>query len=242
MQALYCGDTTLVNNDLFEGVARPLLCKCWTCPECAPNRKAQLKRLARAGHPTTFITLTAGPAAGDTPEQAARTLVKAWRRIRRELVEHKGMTNPPFIAVFERTKKGRPHLHILARVPFVKQSWLSNRMRSLAQSPIVDIRRVHNDRQAASYVSKYLAKDPTRFSGCKRYWRSMDWDMGLVLDGEPPHEKTFGWHHDPRSIEQLTRDLEQMGFHVWIEDNDTRFAWPWQTAPPNDNPYFSGVR
>ena len=239
---MYCGDTSLVNTNTWAGTATPLLCKCWTCPDCAPRRKAQLKALAHRGHPTTFITLTASPAAGETPESAARTLVKAWRRIRRELVEKKGMKNPPFIAVFEKTKKGRPHLHILARLPFVKQAWLSNKMRALARSPIVDIRRVRNHRQAAAYVSKYLAKDPTRFSGCKRYWRSMDWDLNIVLDDEPPYEKTFGWHHDPRSVNELHHNLRTMGYVVSIEGNAIEFCWPWQTAPPNDNPYFRGVR
>ena len=238
---MYCGDTSLVNTNGWEGTATPLRCKCWTCPDCAPGRKARLKALARRGHPTTFITLTASPAAGETPHEAAQTLVKAWRRIRRELVEKKGMKNPPFIAVFEKTKKGRPHLHILARVAFVNQKWLSNRMRHLARSPIVDIRRVHNDRQAASYVSKYLAKDPTRFSGCKRYWRSMDWDLNIVLTDEPPFERAFGWHHDPRSVTELCDNLSFMGYVTNIEGNTLAFCWPWQTAPPNNNPYLNGV-
>lgn len=239
---MYCGDTSLVNTDQWSGEAKPLYCKCWTCPDCAPARKARLKALARAGHPTTFITLTCGPDAGDTAQQAARTLVRAWRRIRRELVEHKNMSNPPFIAVFEKTKKGRPHLHILARLPFVKQAWLSNRMRALARSPIVDIRRVKSARQASAYVAKYLAKDPTRFQGCKRYWRSQDWDLGLVLDDEPPFEKSFGWHHDPRSLNDVYRDLRQMGYDVFIGEPGIRFYWPWATAPPIHNPGFSGVR
>lgn len=229
---MYCGDASLVNQDGRIGTAVPLYCRRWTCRECAPERKRQVKKLARAGKPTTFITLTAGPGAGSSPAQAARTLVRSWRRIRRELVERQGLAAPPFIAVFEATKKGRPHLHILARLPWLSQAWLSKRMASLARSPIVDIRKVHSQGQAAAYVAKYLAKDPTRFEGCKRYWRSLDWVVDPIQDDTPIMDRANGWFTDKRSIPSLRHDLEVAGYRVTQDRTKLTFTWPWPTAPP----------
>ena len=229
---MYCGDISLVNREDRRGTAVPLYCRRWTCGECAPARRRQVKALARSGRPTTFITLTAGPGAGSTPAQAARTLVKSWRRIRRELVERKGQARPPFVAVFEATKKGRPHLHILARLPWVSQAWLSATMDRLAKSPVVDIRRVHNQDQAAAYVAKYLAKDPTRFPGCKRYWRSLDWRLDPIEDDTPVMDRAEGWVTDRRSIPNLRWALQCLQYATRMDGDVLIFSWPWPTAPP----------
>ena len=229
---MYCGEASLVNREDRLGTAVPLYCRRWTCGECAVNRRRQVKALARSGRPTTFITLTAGPGAGSTPAQAARTLVRSWRRIRRELVERKGLARPPFIAVFEATKKGRPHLHILARLPWVSQAWLSARMDRLAQSPVVDIRKIHNQRQAAAYVAKYLAKDPRRFEGCKRYWRSQDWRLDPDEDETPIMDRAEGWVTDRRSLPTIAYELRVLGYDISQNHDKLTFTWPWPTAPP----------
>lgn len=229
---MYCGDTSLVNVDARVGTAVPLYCRRWSCADCAPVRRRQVKEQARAGRPTTFITLTAGPGAGESPAAAARTLVASWRRLRRELVEKKGLANPPFIAVFEATKKGRPHLHILTRLPWISQAWLSHRMAALARSPIVDIRQVRNQRQAAAYVAKYLAKDPTRFAGCKRYWCSRDWRLDPIEHETPIMDRANGWLRDKRSLEALAYSLDVQGYQVQFHRDRLTFTWPWPTAPP----------
>ena len=229
---MICGEATLVNNEDRIGTAVAIYCGCWTCRECAPRRKRQLQALAYAGRPTTFITLTSGPGAGYTAAAAACTLVASWRRIRRELVEKKELPRPPFIAVFERTKKGRPHLHILARLPWVNQTWLSDRMDGLARSPVVDIRRVANQDQAAAYVTKYLAKDPTRFHGCKRYWRSQDWVLDPIENDTPVMDTAEGWTTDKRSLPALGSDLRSQGYRVEFHRDRLTFSWAWPSPAP----------
>ncbi len=195
-------------------------------------RKRQLQAQARAGNPTTFITLTSGPKAGASPSEAACALVAAWRVIRRDLRSRPGFGSVAFLAVFEATKRGRPHLHILARMPYLPQGWLSRRMAALAGSPIVDIRRVKNAAEAAAYVSKYLAKDPRRFTGCKRYWSSRDWSLGPDAEAAPVADANGAWHHDKRSMVELQRLLSRLGYWFWLKRGEMTFVWPWPNAPP----------
>jgi hypothetical protein len=97
------------------------------------------------------------------------------------------------MAVFEETKKGEPHLHILARAPFIPQRWLSDQMSELMKAPIVDIRRVKAAAEAARYVAKYVGKGPKPFAKLKRYWSSPGYD--LQKDAKPKKDAATdsGW-------------------------------------------------
>jgi len=117
-----------------------------------------------------------------------------------------------FMAVFEATQAGTPHLHILARVRWIDQKWLSDTMNDLIQSPIVDIRRIDNRGRAVAYVTKYVGKCPTQFGHSKRYWKSKCYEQrpdrkckkqkGVFPNGDRLNEQwqrvvanwiTFGW-------------------------------------------------
>jgi len=170
---MYCMSKTIVKWTGETATAHPLRCRCWTCVNCAPYRQKLLQQEALAGKPCTFITLTSNPAVGENRDQRAQMLVDAWRKIVRKYCRINKIKRVEFIAVFEKTKRGEPHLHILARMPFMSQKWLSNQMGTLTGAPIVDIRRIDSKGKAVNYVTKYIGKDPKRFEGCKRYWRSM---------------------------------------------------------------------
>jgi hypothetical protein len=209
-----------------------LYCRAWSCPICRPRRRAQLIHEARDGHPTTFLTLTASPQSGATPQERARNLSHAWRRLRRKIIADFKISKLAFLAVFEATKAGEPHLHILARMPYVPQRWLSDQMAHLTSSPIVDIRRVRSAGQAASYVAKYIGKSPHRFAGCKRYWRSKDWltppDPSETHDWSSPQ----GWRVSNLSPHELMRKLFSEG---WRFDAVTADEWIGRRArPPPD--------
>jgi len=190
---MFCGEWSLVKQEFPALTVMPLLCRCWTCDTCRPLRTKRLVWEAKQGKPRVFITLTSRRRADRTPAWAARELVRAWRAIRREYVDTHGKGSIPFLAVFEATKAGWPHLHIVARCNWISQKWLSRRMAALTGSPIVDVRRVEGTAKIAAYISKYIGKDPHRFAGVKRYWRSLDWLDPAPDDGPFDLVAPDGW-------------------------------------------------
>lgn len=140
-------------------------------------RSRQLSRQAFLGQPTTFLTLTVNPATGDDPDDRARALARAWRLLRLRAMRALDLKSMPFLAVFEKTKAGEPHLHILLRTGYIDQEWISDQMKDLIGAPIVDIRSVKDKKKLAAYIAKYVAKDPHRFAGTKRYWSSQDYEL-----------------------------------------------------------------
>jgi len=181
---MLCQSHTLVKNERHQISLYPLRCRCWTCPDCHAARTARLCAEAKQGTPNTFITLTSRRRPEWTAAQAARKLAWAWRIIRAEYLREHGKHSMPFLCVFEKTKRGWPHLHIVARCKWLNQKWLSKRMKQLTDSPIVDVRRVGGAGKVSRYITKYIGKDPYRFPGTKRYWRSQDY-----LDPSPQEEE-----------------------------------------------------
>lgn len=174
---MLCSEAVMVNQGNKAARAVTLHCRSWGCEICAPRRKRELQALAQNGNPNTFITLTVNPARGEGADDRARMLSWALRKMVKAAKRKYKLKEFQYIAVFEATKKGEPHLHILARVKWIDQAWLSNQMRSLIGAPIVDIRRITSLSMAAAYVAKYIGKDPQRFVKCKRYWTTKGWKI-----------------------------------------------------------------
>ncbi len=170
-----CSRFTLVNHDETGLRAAPLFCRRWSCPVCGPKRAWRLRTEATEGKPTTFLTLTVRFGEFTTPGNAACALVKAWRNIRQQAKRELGIDKLPFMAVFEKTKRGWPHLHILMRAPFIDQKWISEKCAKYLNSPVVFIERISDTSRTARYVAKYCSKDPQIWDGVKRYWRSLDY-------------------------------------------------------------------
>lgn len=193
-----------------------LFCRSWLCPDCAPRRVAALKRSAVEGHPTTFMTLTVNPATGETPAVRAQALSDAFKvlikRARRKFTK----SEIEYLCVFEETKRGEPHLHILLRAPFIPQRWLSQTMDELISAPVVDIRRVGRARNAATYLAKYIGKGPKPFSNLKRYWFSKNF---LPKEAKQKHEDQWSVHKG--SIHDFCDYLS----HVLDRHNHWRFEW-----------------
>lgn len=187
---MLCSEGVAVNVGLDKIQAVTLKCRSWGCELCQPDRKRQLIAQAKGGAPTTFITLTASKASGQDPAARARALAKAWPKVVKAACKKYGYASIPYICIFEATKKGEPHLHILARVKWISQKWLSDKMDELTESPIVDIRQVKSVAQACNYVAKYIGKQPHRFATCKRYWCTRSWR----LTNWSPDDKSDGWY------------------------------------------------
>lgn len=203
--------------------AGAIWCKSWFCEHCAPIRKRQLQAQAANGKPNRFITLTSKYRPETmTPDEAAQQLVHAWRMVVQKGKRDKIFDDIQYIAVFEETKRGWPHLHILARCSWVAQDWLSYHMEKYANSPIVDVRKVKSRKRAAWYISKYTAKAPHRFNGCKRYWRTHGYDPTPGKADKPLHDHFQGywsdWNVDEISgvYEAHDYDLEWTSAHSFI--------------------------
>lgn len=188
-----CGGWSIIKHETTGSRAITLWCRAWSCPDCAPYRLAALKKMATDGQPTTFLTLTVNPATGESVDDRARALVDAMRimikRARRKF------TKAPieYLAVFEETKKGEPHLHMLMRAPFVPQKWISAVMDELIRAPVVDIRQVKSQRLVARYIAKYVAKGPKAFHALKRYWSTRGYDLDGKRRSEVDRERHSQW-------------------------------------------------
>lgn len=230
---MYCREPSAVKYGDGWALAVSLPCRSWLCLDCQPRRRAQLIELAAGGAPNRLITITVNPEVGDGPLDRARLLARAWRivvaRARRSV--HKEPIN--YLAVFEATKRGEPHLHILARCGFISQRWLSDQMGNVLQSPIVDIRRIHNVRHAARYVAKYIGKAPHKFGTCKRYWHTKLW-VAKDLDG-PVKDNVWGsgWVYTKKSVWQLCQFWISAGLDGWLEKGGTAgYGTPPARPPP----------
>lgn len=164
---------TIVKHKAGKLTAIRLRCKSWNCSDCCKIRRKNLIAEAMRGKPQRFITLTVNPNWYDSPEERARRLVKAWRLVRRRYLALRPSHKLEFLAVFELTKKGEPHLHIIARGTFIAQKWLSAQMNAEMGAPVVDVRAVKGAGEVAKYVSKYISKRNVKIDTLKRYWRSI---------------------------------------------------------------------
>ena len=190
---MFCAEWSLVNHQPTEVTVAPLRCHCWHCDECRPIRTARLVAEAKAGNPTLFITITSRNPGHGCAHAAAVRLAHAWREARRRYVKDHGPGSLPFLAVFERTKRGWPHMHIVARAKWVSAVWLSNTMLELLDSPEVDVQAIHEKSKVAAYVTKYISKNPERYEGTKRYWRSLDWLAPPDPEDQAPRQRGAAW-------------------------------------------------
>ncbi len=162
----------IVKLDGQHVVAFPIKCHSWGCPDCSKDRRRQLINEARSGKPNRFITLTVNPNWFDSPEDRAARLSKAWRLVVAAYRHRWPDREAEYLAVFEATEKGEPHLHIVWRGAWMPQKWLSKQMAKRMGAPVVDIRRVRDQKKVIEYVSKYISKRNIKFGNLKRYWRS----------------------------------------------------------------------
>lgn len=197
-------------------VAHILRCNSWNCPICLPRRKRQVVALARSGEGTVFVTLTVNPSWGTSPDDRARSLADSWRIVvRLWKTRHKGLPLPYF-CVFEATKNGEPHLHILCRTPWISQKWISTVMARLMDAPIVVVKKVRSQKKIAEYLSKYLGKNPHRFGKCKRYWVTQNWDISGYKKPAAPWHRGKRWDLCDQSIDQVAEGWRQEGLSVEV--------------------------
>lgn len=223
-----CGAWSVVGQtDDGVTIAHPLSCRSWLCSSCRKRNKRRLLWRLSTVKVTTLLTLTCRQRSHADPEAAFGTMTVAvnhlFKRIRRQWP---GRSFEYFL-VWERTKAGWPHAHLLLRAPYIPQRWLSKNWAVLTGATIVDIRSVNQPHHVASYLAKYLAKDPLCPAGFKRFRSSRKFFDGLVPAPPPGTQRVRHWtlvHADTHSI---ALDLAAHGLTV-REDSDGRVVG----APP----------
>jgi len=153
----------------------------------------------------------------DTPERPITPALAQERRA--AITQARRAPAPlPFYAVFEATQQGAPHLHIALRPKFIPHAWLSHQMQLLLQSPIVDIRQVHQTRGVARYVGKYLGKDAHKFGTCKRYWQSKDWNLDTTDHSLASQPGFLQFHIHKQSWKEYVADKTRTNLRYQIRD------------------------
>jgi len=134
----------------------PLTCKAWHCPYCGPRlRRIWAARIA-AACPQRFLTLTCDPARFKDQETAWPAMKHAFNRLV-TLIRTAGYAFE-YVATWELTHAGWPHVHVLQRGDYVPQSKVRAWWIHLGVGSIVHIEAVADHALAAAYVAKYLAK------------------------------------------------------------------------------------
>lgn len=136
-----------------------LECKRWDCPVCGPKKQYSLRKRIEQVPANRLLTLTHAPRPGENPTQALQRMRVSWHHLYQRIRRRHPKRTLKYIAVVEWTKAGWPHLHILMQSKYLPQKWVSRAWKELHGASIVDVRRTHSARGAASYVAKYLTKD-----------------------------------------------------------------------------------
>lgn len=229
---MYCDKAILVKREHHQAVAISLPCRAWTCAVCSENRRKQLIKEAKSGAPDKFLTLTSRRVSGRTPQGAAAELARAWRLVRLRLMRRYKLKKLPFLCVFEQTKAGWPHLHIMLRAPWLDQAIISQWMDEITGSPIVDIRKCDGPSRVAAYVAKYIGKDPHRFGTTKRYWSSKDYDLTTNPREAEEYKASTGWEIIRTSLRAWCGNQVELGYHVAMRSDGRAYAVPHGQGPP----------
>ena len=227
---MLCSESIAVNQGSNAARAVTLKCRSWGCEICQPDRKAQLVAQAQSGNGTRFITLTSNPGTGGTPASRARALAHAWPIVVKRACEYYGYKSIPYLCVFEATKAGEPHLHILVRCGWIDQKWLSKQMKDLTGAPVVWITTMKNKKHVAYYVCKYIGKEPQRFSTCKRYWCTRSWRL-VAWDPEEPEGSWYDkWQIEP--VDLVTKEYYWSRRPGTVELVGKMLVWRGEPLPP----------
>lgn len=211
-----------------------LSCRSWACEDCAKGRRKKLIAEAKEGKPERFITLTVNPNWFSGPEERAAKMVEAWRTIRRRFLALSENNKLEFMAVFELTAKGEPHLHIMQRGSFIPQKWLSQQMLELMGAPIVDIRVVQSAKKVGEYVSKYISKRNIKIGSLKRYWRSIKYlqvSRAELRRKRNEGARFFIFDYHWKSYLRVLSEKYLVSF-TQITDHGCEFKWQEDHPPP----------
>lgn len=131
-----------------------------------------------------------------------------------------------YLLVWETTKRGWPHAHILARTSYLPQRALSRHWKHLTGAPVVDIRRVTDHRGPTHYLAKYLTKSLAAPAHLKRYRTSRHfWPGPGGLFGSGPRT-AYPWQLRRLHIRYLLLDFPHLLYYHRPLPPDAWFLLP----------------
>jgi len=137
--------------------------------------------------PHRMLTLTVDTKRYDSPEQAASRMAWAFGKLIAKLRRRFPDEPTEYLAVWERTRQGWPHLHVLLRGPYQPQRVVSALWSSLTGSPVVWFTKLDGTSAGARYVAKYLTKDPDPF----HRGRALRASRGFLIEPMRPQGRRF---------------------------------------------------
>jgi len=212
-----CGSGCLVKSDRngFEVLA--CRCRSWKCKSCGPQRRRTVRDEILSGAPNVFLTLTWNGRRNEPPAAARAIMGRAWKHLVARIRRRWPGREFEYFAVVEQTKRGYPHFHIAIRGSFMPQRWLSDAWADLVGAPVVDIRAPRSREGLASYLAKYLAKDPQKLGSGKRYWCSQGYRR-RDASGRPADRPVARWHWENDHIIAVVVKLAGRNlFPHWIK-------------------------
>lgn len=235
-----CTPDVSVKSYRGAGIAVPVTCKRWSCPECAKRNKRKVIQAGIAGQPRALLTLTVSSKHYQTPTEAAQALKRGLRNLRLDLKRHPKLENFEYLAVFEEHESGYPHMHLLITGKFIPWQYLRKTWERITGSIHVHIRKIRNTRQAANYTSKYISKGLAAFEGCKRWWRSHGYPRPEVAETDDMDERAkwaryeTDWHSMALNLALAGYKVERLGkerikWH-WPEERGEPPGWQWAAS------------
>lgn len=205
-----CGHGCITGNsaDGTERLIVPIRCGRWTCGTCAARKVRMWQSRAVRGRPERMITLTVQHRddrnAYDALALAKRALPKLISAIRRKYPRIE------YLAAWQITHRGTPHVHMMTRGSYIPQRWLSARWRALTGSPIVDIRRIHTAAQTAKYVTRYMLRDVAKSAWLFEHRRIITMSRHWLSEDDSPTASPdwtgWTWRYDPRYVADILAD------------------------------------
>lgn len=168
-----------------------------------------------------MMTLTTRFRKGINPADEAKLQSKGLAELKRRIIRVFKVEKIEWIAVREVHKTGWPHLHVLMRLRFIPQRWLSSQWLSITKSSRVFVQRLKSQKQAASYVSKYIGKAPAQLGTSKRYWKTRAYDLRTKLIDKAPMDDDEYWRIDERTFYKWQHDQINEGWRLIETRNET---------------------
>lgn len=160
-----------------------------------------------------------------------------------------GLTNIQYFWTTERHADGYPHIHMVARCPYIPWEWLQWQKTKRLNSPIVWIEKIRDVAKQVAYIVSYVTKEEHRFGNSRRYAFSQKYKLPPEVEYVPivPPGTRFVQHN--RSLHQVLHRWYRDNREVWTDgrrwhgwgdliNTETGEIWP---RPPKTTPYDFGV-